>query len=503
VPQPPADLDQGLALLQAGATAAGVSYLLSMSIVRTFALKHHYATDASRELLALGLANLVGGFCGAYPSSGSLSRSALCSSVGGRTPMHGVIQAAVVAVVLLGCTPLFAPMPLSVLAAIIYAALLSLIDAELPLRLLRTSPSDFAMWAAAFFGTVLFGVQPGIALAIGSSLSLLVARASRPQCEVLGRLPGTDLFRNASVYPCCQHSFQHVLVFRFGAPLHFANCEFFCARLRKLWRRRLARGEPLSHVLIDCSAIGDIDHSANSALNGLADELRAAHVALLLGCASQTLRDRLAVFGTLGGADALICESNVFVSLSAAVDLGCNSEAAGGGRAAAAAASQPLPRAQSRAAALDKASRAAEFALELAERGHGSSACDGLGAADELDTARQRTPSAKPSPQQPTLFQHFTPSVERQRSLGARGFALLRPRSAARLADADDNSFTRPAYGRLASTRVSANLSAGDDSDNNGFDSADERDACPTQEGDLQTLPPGAPGYRFDSARRS
>lgn len=314
-------LEQNLALLQAGFTAGLTSFLLSMSIARTFALKHGYATSASAELLALGLSNLAGGCFGSYPVSGSLSRSALCSSVGGRTPLHGLVQAAVMALVLLGCTPLFAPLPYGVLAAIIFAALLALLDFELPAKLWTTSRADFGLWSVAFFGTVLFGVQPGLALALGSSLSLLVARASRPQCEVLGRLPGTELFRDVRRYPAALCT-PAVLIFRFNAPLHFANAEFFCTRVRETWQRRVARGSPIGHLVLDCSAMCDIDHSANTALRGLLEELRAAAVLVLLAAARQALLERLRAFGTLGGARGLIAEEHTYVTLSAAIDFG-------------------------------------------------------------------------------------------------------------------------------------------------------------------------------------
>ncbi|KAG8468165.1 hypothetical protein KFE25_007217 [Diacronema lutheri] len=309
-------LEQNLALLQAGLTAGLTSFLLSTSIARTFALIHGYAIDANGELLALGLSNVAGGFFGAYPLSGSLSRSALCSSVGGRTPLHGAVQAAVVGGVLLGCTALFAPLPYGVLAAIIFVALSSLLDFALPALLWQTSRSDFWLWAIAFGGTVLFGVQPGLALSVGSSLCLLVARQSRPACEVLGRLPGTELFRDVRRYPAALCT-PGLLVFRFHAPLHFANAEFFCAQLRELLRRRASRACATRALVLDCSAMTEIDFSANSALRGLLEELRAQNVALLLAATGQALTDRLRAFGTLGG--PLLSDEQLYTSVGAAV----------------------------------------------------------------------------------------------------------------------------------------------------------------------------------------
>ncbi|KAJ1624934.1 sulfate transporter family-domain-containing protein, partial [Pavlovales sp. CCMP2436] len=315
VPALPGTLEQNLQLLEAGATAGVTSFLLTVSISRTFALKHGYTVCAQTELVSLGLVNLVGGFFGAYTSSGSLSRSALCSSVGGRTPLHGLFQAAVVAAVLLGATPLFAPLPYAVLAAIIAAALVNLVDLELPARLWRSARADFWLWAIAFVGTVLFGVQPGLALAIGSSLALLVVRASRPQSEVLGRLPGTELWRDASRWPCAQQV-PAVLVFRFGSPLHFANSEFFCDKIRRAQRRRAARGQPLSTVVLDCSSLCAVDYSANTCLCGLLAELREARVCVLLACTRSELRESLAALGTLG---TRIPAEQVFVTVTDAV----------------------------------------------------------------------------------------------------------------------------------------------------------------------------------------
>lgn len=320
-------LAENLSLLQAGFTAGLTSFLLSVSIARTFALQKGYAVDASAELLALGLSNLAGGCFGAYPVCGSLSRSALCCSVGGRTPLHGVVQAGVVGLVLLGCTPLFAPLPYCVLAALIFAALASLLGTELPVRLWASSRADFGLWAVAFCGTALFGVQPGLALALGSSLSLLVARASRPQCEVLGRLPGTALFRDVRRYPAALCS-ARALVFRFGASLHFANADFFCARVREALRRRAA-GAPASYLVLDCSAVCDVDYSANCGLCSLLTELREARVCVLLAAPRQALLERLRAFGSLGG--PLLREEHVYVSVGAALEYGVGAAADEGG----------------------------------------------------------------------------------------------------------------------------------------------------------------------------
>jgi sulfate permease, SulP family len=182
-----------LRLLQPAMVVAVVSFILSMSIVRIFALKFEYTTDPGQELLALGCANIIGAFFQSYPVAGSLSRSAIVAATCGKhcTPMHGVFTALFVALVLLLLTGAFRPMPKAILASVVFVAVKGLFDMAKPRFLYRVSTGDFVAWLASFLGTLLIGVPEGIAVGVFTSMALIILRMAHPNYAMLGRLPGT------------------------------------------------------------------------------------------------------------------------------------------------------------------------------------------------------------------------------------------------------------------------------------------------------------------------
>jgi len=308
------------AYLQGAAVIAFTAFLVSMSMARIFGAKHEYVVDGNQELVALGMANVFGGLFGAFPVSGSFSRSAVVSAVGGRTAMHGIVQAAVIMLVLLWLTPLFRALPFAVLAAIIFMALQSLVDFSSAKVLWKSSRADFALWIIAFLVTAFFDVQVGLVVSLAASLGLLVLRTSRPRWVVLGRLPGTDIFRDVTRYPSAE-TLPHVLVCRFDAPLHFANADFFATSLHKRLRVMAKTGDEPTHVLLDCSSIHTIDASANTALKQLVTELHRKDIAFLLANSRAPLREALAKFGTL---QKLIGENNMFITIADGIEHGCS-----------------------------------------------------------------------------------------------------------------------------------------------------------------------------------
>lgn len=314
----PESFDEFAPYLTAGLVVAFTSFLVSMSIARAFAARGGYAVSGNQELLALGLANCAGCCFGAFPISGSFSRSAVAASVGVRTPLHGVVQAGVVALTLLFITPLFRTLPFAVLAAIIITALRALIDFGAAALLWRSSKPDFALWLIAFATTCLFGVEAGLVLSIGCSLGLLVLQTSRPRWAVLGLLPGTGVFRDMTRYPTAA-SPPHVLVFRFDAPLHFANVGYFAKLVRTRLSAMAAQGAEPTHLVLDCSSMFALDASANACFRQLVVGLKKKGMGVLLAGTRRPFREALRRFGTL----ELVGEHNLFPHLAQAVELGC------------------------------------------------------------------------------------------------------------------------------------------------------------------------------------
>ncbi len=197
--------------------------------------------DANQELFALGVSNLLGGFFQAFPTGGALSRTVLVYNAGVRTSLSVAFSVVVLVIVLLFLTPLLAALPFTVLAAIVFTALRSLLmQVKECKRLFGLRRQDFLMWSFTFGCTLLFDTQTGIAAGLVTSLLMLLKQTSRPPSSTLGRLPQTDMYRDVRHHPLAQ-SYRGVLVFRWDAPLHFANAAYFKMVLEKHMKRAAAR----------------------------------------------------------------------------------------------------------------------------------------------------------------------------------------------------------------------------------------------------------------------
>ena len=196
------------------------AYILSMSIVRTMAIKYDYATDSNQELVAFGFANLAGAFFSAYPAAGSLSRSALVATSCGAScsPMHGVWTALIVLLVLVALTPAFRTLPYACLASIVFASVKSLLDFGTPRRLWKLNRIDFVLWSVAFGSTLTLGVKMGIALSVTCSLVALILQGMRPPHGLLGRLPGTSNYVELRRHPEARQM-EGIAIFFFTSTL--------------------------------------------------------------------------------------------------------------------------------------------------------------------------------------------------------------------------------------------------------------------------------------------
>jgi len=289
-----------VALVPAALTIALLSFMeaISSGIAVADADKR---PDADRELVALGLSNLATGFMRGYPIAGGLSRTAVNAQAGARTGLAGVFTAAIVAVTLLFLTPLLHGLPKAALAAVIMVAVTGLIDLELPRTLWRLRPRELMTLGVTFAATLTLGITTGLGLGVLLSLVLFVMRTTRPHTAVLGRLPGTTVYRNmerfADAVPV-----PGLLLLRLDAQLYFANAAF----LRETVLRSLAEATtPVRAVVLDASAIHDVDISALAALSELRRTLADRGLALYLSSVTGPVRDILARSGlqTEFGAD--------------------------------------------------------------------------------------------------------------------------------------------------------------------------------------------------------
>lgn len=278
-----------VALMPAALTLALLSFMEAISSGLAVA-DADQPPDADRELVALGLSNLATGFMRGYPIAGGLSRTAVNAQAGARTGLAGVFTAGLVALTLLLLTPLLHDLPKAALAAIIVVAVAGLIDLALPRILHRLRPRELMTLGVTFVATLTLGITTGLGLGVLLSLALFIFRTTRPHTAELGRLPGTTVYRN-------RHRFADalpvpgVVLLRLDAQLYFANAAF----LRETLLRQIdAAATPVRAVVLDASAIHDVDISALATLRELHRTLAARNIDLHFASVTGPVRDTFA-----------------------------------------------------------------------------------------------------------------------------------------------------------------------------------------------------------------
>jgi high affinity sulfate transporter 1 len=260
---------------------------------RSFARRNGYEVDANGELRGLGVANLAAGLSQGYPVSASGARTAVNEAAGGKTQMVALVAALALAMILLWLTPFLADFPVAALGGALIAAVLPLIDISSLRQMYRIRPADLVVAVVTFGGVLLIGLLEGIALAVGLSLVLVLARAVRPHDAVLGFVDGMDGFHDTDDFIQAE-TIPGLIVYRFDAPLFFANAERCQTRVLDLVR---AASTPVKWVLLDAEAITDLDSTAAEMLEDLRAELAQQGVVLAVARAKRALRDRLAAAG--------------------------------------------------------------------------------------------------------------------------------------------------------------------------------------------------------------
>jgi len=281
--------DESRALLPAALAITVLGFVESIAIAKVFARRLGYSIRPNQELIAVGAATVSAGLVGGYPVSGSFSRTAVNAEAGARTMLAGVITALVVLVAVVGAAPLLRTLPKAVLAGVVVSAVAGLVDVAEARRLWSVRRSDFAVLALAFAGTLTLGVELGLAVSVAASLVLVVRQASSPHTAVLGCLPGTTVYRNVERFPEARTR-PGLVVLRFDAPIFFVNVEFFRDRIRKV--ERTTPGG-LRALVLDASAINDVDASGVAALSDLVDDYAARGIHLQLAQVKGPVLDML------------------------------------------------------------------------------------------------------------------------------------------------------------------------------------------------------------------
>jgi sulfate permease, SulP family len=265
-----------------------VGFVESVSVAQSLGLKRQERIEPDRELLGLGAANLASAASGGFPVTGCFARSVVNFAAGARTPFAGVVSALLMAIVIAGFTGLFQRLPHAVLAATIIVAVVSLIDVGTLRQAWQYDRADGLSLVATALGVLLLGVETGIVLGVALSLGALVWRSSRPHIAVVGRLPGTEHFRNVE-----RHQVETVpglLAVRVDESLFFPNAAVVEDRIESL----VARSPSVRRVLLICSAVNQIDATGLGMLSMLERNLAGRGVALWLAEVKGPVMDRLA-----------------------------------------------------------------------------------------------------------------------------------------------------------------------------------------------------------------
>jgi SulP family sulfate permease len=274
-------------LLQPGLLIGFVVFLMSMSAAQTLAQKRGEKLVSNRELVGLGAANVASMVSGAFPVTGSLSRSAVNFAAGANTPLASVISAVLLAVALLLPTGWLALLPLPTLAATIIVAVLGLLELDTLRTAWRYDRGDALAWLVTCVGVLALGVEAGVIVGVVLSMGTLIWRASRPHIAVLGRIPGTEHFRNVDRYAATRS--EAVLILRIDANLFFGNVEAVNERIEDELRAHPAT----RHLVLTMLAVSSIDTTALFALSELNAGLRARGIGLHLAEVKGPVMDRL------------------------------------------------------------------------------------------------------------------------------------------------------------------------------------------------------------------
>jgi len=289
-----------LQALVAGAFGVAlVSFADTSVLSRTFAIRGGYRVDPNQELLALGAANVAAGFFQGFSVSSSASRTPVAESAGAKTQLTGLVGAMAIALMLLLFPNLVRNLPNSALAAVVISAAIGLIEAAGVRRLYRLRRTEFALSIVCFLGVALLGVIQGIFIAVGLALMDFIRRAWRPHDAVLGRVDDLKGYHDVARHPEAKR-IPGLVLFRWDAPLFFANAEVFADRLRQAIA---ASPTPVRWAVVAAEPVTDLDTTAADVLQRLDSELAAEGVDLRFAEMKGPVKDRLkryALFERLG-----------------------------------------------------------------------------------------------------------------------------------------------------------------------------------------------------------
>jgi sulfate permease, SulP family len=264
-----------------------VGFVESVSVAQSLALKRNQRITPNKELLGIGAANIASALSGGYPVTGGFARSVVNFSAGANTPAAGVVSAILMAIVVAVATSWFYYLPHAVLAATIIVAVIGLIDFKTLQQSWHYDRADAISLILTFLGVIFLGVEEGIVIGVVLSLAVVVWRSSRPHMAVVGRVPGTEHFRNID-----RHDVElanGLIALRIDESIYFANAQVLEDKIESL----VAESTDTRAVLLIMSAVNQLDSTALGMLDELEKNLQAKGINLQFAEIKGPVLDRL------------------------------------------------------------------------------------------------------------------------------------------------------------------------------------------------------------------
>ena len=264
-----------------------VAFVDSTSTAQELASRRRERVGTNKELLGIGAANAVAGMTGGYPINGSMSRSAVNFTAGGKTPMVGLLVAAFMALTALFLTPVLYSLPLAVLAALIIVACLNLLDFKSIWRTWAYSRADGITALATFLSVLFFGVQWGVLAGVVLAMVLHIRMSLTPHMPLVGRFRGTEHYRDAEKFNV--ETLDSVKTLRIDHGLYYANARYLEDRVAGL----VSDYPKMKDLILMCSGVSHIDASALSSLAEINRRLKGLGINLHLSSMPSVVRERL------------------------------------------------------------------------------------------------------------------------------------------------------------------------------------------------------------------
>jgi len=304
-----ADLGQ---VVIGGCAVAMVAFADTSVLSRTYAARTRTRVDPNQEMIGLGVANLAGGLFQGFPISSSSSRTPVAEAAGAQTQLTGVVGASAVALLLVLAPDLLQHLPNSALAAVVIASAFGLFEFDDLRRIFRIQRWEFWLSVVCFAGVALLGVIPGIGLAIVIAVVEFLWDGWRPHHAVLGRVDGIRGYHDIKRYPAAR-LIPGLVLFRWDAPLFFANAELFNASVLEAVAQSPT---PVRRIVVSAEPVTSVDVTSADVLAELAQKLREAGVELRFAEMKDPVKDKLKRFELLERLGA----ASFYPTLGAAVD---------------------------------------------------------------------------------------------------------------------------------------------------------------------------------------